>query len=687
MLATLGALMLTAAPLAGSASAKIAEVEGTKVGLQERNGTTIYDGRTKRVENTAPVANAPVLSFSNSSGNAVMHSAGIYAIYWDPQDFYHGDWQNVIDSFLTNLGLGGGGLGSLFSVQTQYSDATHQHAAGSVRFLGAYTDTDPYPAQLCANANAFGKLFGVFETAPEPNCITDSQLREQLSEFITEHNLPHGMGTIYDVLTPPGVATCLNTAGGASGYCSEYEEGNAESYEHSFCSYHSWTGTGESDAILYDVIPWSAGGLGDYHLPEANQVTGYQCQDGGFNPEHLLHETKPVEQEPNQLPGEETGPDGTFDHGLADLIINQIGVEEQNTVTDPLLNAWQNSPEGLEATDECRNFFAPEISGSYTAQPGTDAGTLLNQQFGTGSYYINLAFNLAALKLPYPGVPCVPGSDLLPDFTVPAVANSGEIVGFDGMESTITLNWAALNLTTPTESFATYTWNFGDGSAPVTGYAPGAPACNGLWLPTCAASEFHTYAYGGTYTATLTVRDTGGHEATVTHEITVNGPPKPGTGAGAGAGSGSGSSGNGSSNGGSSSSNSVPPPTARAAAASGSLKTAIKQGLMVRYAVNEQVAGVVEVLLDARTAKRLHIRGPVAVGLPSGYPRSLVIGRAVLVTRKAGSGAVRLKFTKATNKALQKVRRVSLGLRVVVRNASRTSPLSTSLLSSFVLKR
>ncbi len=72
--------------------------------------------------------------------------------------------------------------------------------------------------------------------------------------------------------------------------------------------------------------------------------------------------------------------------------------------------------------------------------PETFAGTLSNQSLGGGSYYLNNAFNLASLKLPYPGIPCLGGISLAPKFTAPNPVNSGEIVGFDGMESDITLN-------------------------------------------------------------------------------------------------------------------------------------------------------------------------------------------------------------------------------------------------------
>ena len=57
-------------------------------------------------------------------------------------------------------------------------------------------------------------------------------------------------------------------------------------YEQSFCSYHGVIGSGGS-AILYAMIPWTAGGDGDEHLAvlaSTGQTTGFACQDGGFEP-------------------------------------------------------------------------------------------------------------------------------------------------------------------------------------------------------------------------------------------------------------------------------------------------------------------------------------------------------------------------------------------------------------------
>ena len=207
-----------------------------------------------------------------------------------------------------------------------------------------------------------------------------------------------------------------------------------------------------------------------------------------------------------------------------------------NTVTDPLLNAWQDT-KGEEATDLCRNFFAStagegegnvgEIAGSVVANPLTEAGTLSNVTVGPGRYYINNVFSLS-------GGSCSGGPGLIARFTAPNPVNTGEIIGVDGMESTISLiEGKAFGPTgPPTKTYATFSWNFGDGTPEVKGYAPGAPICEAPWLSPCAASAFHSYQYGGKYNVTLTITDVAGNTGSVTHEVIVNGPAKPEEGSG-----------------------------------------------------------------------------------------------------------------------------------------------------------
>lgn len=744
--------------LPASANAKIVEaLPGTKVGVQDRNAFMIGE----------PGEDAA--TFANATGKPVLHAANIYAIYWDPEDQYDGDWQRIIDEFLGALDASEGSLSTVFAVNGQYRDSTGKPATSRSSYRGSYTDTNAYPEGGCTDPNPL--LIGYI------TCLTDTQIRDQLQDFISEEHLPRGMSTIYYVLTPPGVTVCLDD-GGPTGHCSDHTgdipetlsgwEAN-ESYRNSFCSYHgaitpTAPETGNGETILYGMIPWTAGGAGMAGISPS--LAAYDCQDGGFDPsteppfEHEHIDRKPREElevhveleldkikeecrksreevegaepatseiehsckakeealessvqpefealaeaeeleephveEPHQAP-EELDQDGDYDQGLADVIIGQIANEQQNIVTDPLLDAWHDSA-GYEDTDECRNlFWTGALSESSAMHKKTRAGTLQNQLLAGDAYYLQESFLLGAGALDYPDVRCNGGISLEPSFTVPSVVNADELVGFNGMESTVTLNWAGLSLGAADQTYATYTWEFGDGTPPVSGYAPGAPICTSPWLPPCAASVFHSYAYGGEYDATLTITDTGGNTASVTHVIRVVGPPAPSTTVSGGSSGSSGSAGASGSPGSSGSSGSTagnnktyPPPVAYASASSASLKTAVHRGLSVRYNVSEQVAGTLQALISARLAHRLHIHAPTASGLPAGFEPSVVIGKAVIVTRKGGSGAVKVKFSKAVAAALSKLRKVKVTLRMVVRNASSTKPESTSLITTVVLKR
>jgi hypothetical protein len=803
--------------------------EEASVGLQPREEAHYWEGAykwdgIKKVKGSTQAegeVNGSIVSFANDplaadAPGPVMHSVATYAIYWDPQDYYHGDWQASIDGFLANVGSHGGELSNVFAVDAQYTDKSNKPAADRSAFRGAYTDTNPYPeSENCTDPHPLEFGIPVLESGG-PVCLTDKQIRAQLETFIGEqHGIKEGMGTIFYLLTPPGVTVCLD-AGGAEGHCSDFdgttseislyeeasvtyperviqyetekgeyekalekyesektkakEEGKTfegvppvapvkptkptepagyKDYKKSFCSYHSDINPtdsreGAGNTILYATIPWTAGGWGDYHLASADRTQAADCQDGGFQPatepggqlqekEHEKARTrleeeefqekskkeqreeeearelgleKPHDQEPNQL-SSTFGPDGSYDTGLADLIIGQIAVEQQDTVTDPLLNGWHDLT-GNELTDECRNSFFP-AGGGASAIPLTGSGTLSNQTLGTGKYYLNDAYNLASQLLPYPGVPCMHDVALEPKFTAPNVANTGEVVGFDGMESDITLD-SAVGFSAsgaPQNNYATYTWNFGDGSPEVSGYAPGAPTqnspastfCAEPWLSPCAASTYHSYQYGGTYSVTLTVTDVGGNTESVTEPITVVGPPPPpppsppaspssassGPSASSGGATGPGSPGGGSSSGETGATSTMPAPVVTASIASTSLKNVKNSGIAVRYSVNEQVAGSVQVLLESSVAKRLGIKGPLATGLAKGTPSEVVIGTAVIVTTKAGNGTVHIKFSSKTAARLARSHKLKLMLRLVARNASRVHPLTTTTLSTVVL--
>jgi len=772
------------------------------VGLQPPEQQYYWDAGGKYTGlGTAGAANTAVASFGdyrNHEVGEVVHETSVntYAIYWDPSDYYHDDWQGLIDGFLANLGESNGALNSVFAVDGQYTDTTNKPAATRSRFRGAYTDTHPYPESgNCEDPEPHPWDVGVpfLEGSTTIVCLTDTQVKTELQRFLRQREEEHlpltrGMDTIFYLLTPPGVTVCLNQGGESGGRCStfhgkakeiaEYEEKRANypeekekyeeefekytkektkyeknkenytkkgevdpeepptapvapvvpvapasyaNYQESFCSYHGVIGNGAS-AILYGMIPWTAGSDGDWDLSE--EAPGVACQDGGFQPTQRAKLREPQEkereqpeslkekeelaeapakekrehqeareeglakahdEEPNQLGG--VGPDGSYDHGLPDLIINQIATEQQDIVTDPLLNGWQDS-EGNEVTDECRNFFA-STTGSAAANPYTKAGKLANQSLGA-TYYLNDAYNLAAAQrahpgkeypgLPFPGIPCLNGITLEPLFTAPNVVRGGETVGFDGMESIITLGSAdKFSNGSPAKNYATYTWNFGDGdrgdtTPEVSGFAPGAPACEEPWLSTCAASVYHTYRYTGTYEVTLTVKDVANHVATATRYVTVEGEPWPETPSKS---SPPPTSTSGSAPPGTTASATAAPATtsnssglaATAAIASKTLPSVLHGGLAVKYSVNQQVAGHFEILLAAATAHHVGLNGATVTGLAKGTPAQIMIGKAILDTTTGGAGTIKIKLGQVTAKRLGRLGRVTLMLRLIVHNS------------------
>jgi hypothetical protein len=472
---------------------------------------------------------------------------------------------------------------------------------------------------------------------------------------------------------------------------------------------------------LYAAIPWTAAGtFGDFAEFPSKPVyrQGETCQDGGWYPtplstkrewpkeftaeekeayekddseakatvEKRWYSELPHQEEPNQDGKNELG---EYDAGLPDLIVNQIAEEQANTVTDPLLSSWQ-TPEGAEVTDVCRNTFGNTagghgISGSVTPVELTEAGTLSNQAIYGQSYYINNVYSLSDHH-------CVGGVGLTPSFTAPNPVNTNEIVGFDGMESSVSLlNGQVFGSSgPPSVTYAKFNWNFGDGTE-TSGFAPNSAPCEAPWLSPCAGSVFHTYKYGGVYHVKLTVTDVAGNSASVERLVTVNGPEAPKAATPSTESGSSGSSSGASTAGATSTSTTpgvtapVPNPVAAAAVVSHSLRTALRKGLVVRYSVNEQVAGHFDVLLSRSIAQRLGITGPVATGLPAGTAPQLVIAKAILVTTKGGSAAVDIKFSKRTQARLARLRSVTLMLQLIVRNAATGTPVTTTVLSSVTL--
>jgi hypothetical protein len=602
-------------------------------------------------------------------GGPVVHSTAPYALYWDHNaGQYTGSWEEQISGFLQNVGSDSGALRNDFAVITQYHDTSGEKASSDLTFRGAYTDTDAYPSS--GNCNEAG----------EP-CLTDAQIRTELTKYIVANGLPTGLNPssgptpVYYVFTPPRVTVCLQGSG-ASGNCS------SQSSEHPLCSYHSYMSAGGalSGTVLYAVVPWTAGNYGAEEVP---LVSGSNCQDGSG-----------ILQEPNQSG---LGPDGKYDPGLADLIVNDVTDQALSIATNPLFTAWQDTGSDKdEVVDKCRNdFYGGELiePPETTVDKHTKAARAHNQTIAGREYYLNDVFDQAAAYAAYPGVRCINGVNVVPEFTAQNTIRSGDVATFNATESNVSLG------------IQKYVWSFGDGTGteancenrvPTNGYTPEeCTSTSGTNITNPVASTDHVYSYGGSYEVTLTVTDYAGNTASVTHTVTVTGPAAPG-GKESGGSGGSGSSSTSTStstpstSGGAGTGSSTPAALAPAkvvatqAVASRTLAAALKEGVVVRYSVSEQVAGRFEVLLASSTARRIGLRGATATGLAKGTASQTIIAKAILVTTKGGKSTYKIKFSKATAAKLRKLGKVTRMIRLVVHNAK--SPATTTVLNTVNLR-
>jgi hypothetical protein len=641
-LATALLALLTLAPHAG---AVVTPVGGHQYGVQP--------------ETAAPPEITEPLSYGNGP---VVHNSASYVLYWDHHSGeITGEWQRIISGFLANVGADSGALSNDFAVITQYHDTTGAKAAYEQTFRGAYTDTDEFPSSGNCSGGA--------------KCLTDAQIRAELTKYIVDIGLPTGLNPtsgptpIYYLFTPPGWTVCLEGSG-ESGHCSSPASANP------ICSYHSFIPAGGplSSTVLYAVEPWTAGNYGTFGSP---QVSGSKCQDGSG-----------VLQEPNQIG---LGAEGRYGAGLADVIVNNVTHQALSTATNPLFNAWRDTGlDSNEVVDKCRNdFLGGELlePPSSSVEKNTQAGKAHNQSLGGIPYYLNDVFNQAAAFAPYPGARCITGVNIRPQFTAQNPIRSGDVATFNTTQSNITLG------------VQKYNWSFGDGTGteancesrvPTNGFEPQeCTGTSGTNITNPVASTEHVYAYGGTYEVSLTILDYGGNTATVAHQVTVSGPARP-----ASAGTGGSASGGSSGSGGSpaapgSPGNPVKPAPAKVVATqsvvSHNLSSVLKNGLVIRYSVSEQVAGRFEVLLASSIARKLGIKGAPASGLAPGTPPQTVIAKAILVTTKGGRSAYNVKFSKATAARLRKLRKVSLTIRMVVHNAA--SPAVTTVLNTVNLSR
>jgi hypothetical protein len=256
----------------------------------------------------------------------VMHGETAYTVFWQPPGTYTSpSYRALINTQIADVGAASYGTKNQWSVEEQYYDlsgpgGTKSFQDYNIAFGKSFVDTTKYPANGCTDSDT-------------TVCLSDAQLRSELSSFITAHNLPRGMSNEYFIVTPPNIGSCFSSASTSCAYTQ-------------YCAYHSSFGTG-SGLTLYANIPY----LGN--------VTG--CDQGHY-------------------------PNGSF----GDPTVSALSHEQRETMTDPLGTGWWDSNTGDEGSDKCNQDFGTALgSTGATDDPvfGFPNGDSDYNQIINGDYY------------------------------------------------------------------------------------------------------------------------------------------------------------------------------------------------------------------------------------------------------------------------------------------------------------
>ena len=440
------------------------------------------------------------------NGGPVMHSDANYAIFWEPAGHAStASYKTVIQTYFAGVAADSGKTSNVYSTDSEYYDVsgtTRNFIAYNASFGAAFVDTQPYPANGCPSQGGHP-------------CLTDGQIAAEVNRVVAVNHYPRGLGAAYYVFFPAAVDSCF---GSTTSTCSfNY-----------FCAYHSSFDT-SAGPVLYADMPYAA-------------VPG--CDPG---------------QRPSGDP--------------ADATLNVLSHENNETITDPLGTAWYDSA-GNENGDKCNFTFGSALGGS--------SGSFYNQVMSGHAYWLQEEWsNAAGGCLQRSGAaPPVDESPTASFTHTPTAPAAGTQVSFNGSASSdpdgsiTAYGWsfgdgATATGATPTHTYAaagtytvtlkvtdssgltastnqsitvsgtpptdesptvtisavnyagttsvryyaaasdpdgtirSYTWTFGDGAGATVS-----------WV-------IHKYAAPGTYTATVTVKDSDGQTATARQTLTI----------------------------------------------------------------------------------------------------------------------------------------------------------------------
>lgn len=383
------------------------------------------------------------------NGGPVLHGSAPYLVFWDPGHKISATDKALYERYFADVAAATGQATNVFAVGRQYTDSTG-FADYKVSYAPsqAITDTRAYPSSGQCTEN-----HGYTESA----CLYDSQLTAELRRLISADSLPIGTtgnAPIYFVITPPDVNSC--------------ESDNTSCADNLFCAYHSSFGSGAT-TVLYANIPT---------LPAATSPKLCQADQYG------------KVQSPNGNP-------------VPDVAIKYISHEFNETITDPLGNAWFDSASGNENGDNCNaysspsdpaggsdaNAFLPTLGGSSAA------GTLFNQTINGNRYYTQSEWSNGNVNCEMQPT----SHRISAAFNAPTVVSPGQSASFNPSASS------------SAGGYTSTTWSYGDGTGAFSRSAP--------------ATVSHSFGAPGIYTVSLTLVDDYGDLSMISRSVKVVGLP------------------------------------------------------------------------------------------------------------------------------------------------------------------
>jgi hypothetical protein len=260
-------------------------------------------------------------------------------VYWAPAGTSYqlpAGYESIINAYVTNVAAASGQDNNVYSVDEEYYQDTNgakTYSNYDVKAGSPIVDTDAFPQSGCK------------ATGGNSACLTDQQLRDELTHLQQKLGFAADTAHFYPVFLPPNVET---------------EDRDGSTSVSSYCGYHR-SFTSGSLFIDYADIPY----------------------------------------EPQSCPTGQA-PNGNL---TADGAVSTLSHELNEAITDPedQTLSWNDSS-GNEIGDICAQSYGPPLGSTNPKDP---SGTEYNQVINGGKYYVQTEFSNTAYSTQGAGNGCV----------------------------------------------------------------------------------------------------------------------------------------------------------------------------------------------------------------------------------------------------------------------------------------